>query len=74
MKTKQKPVVKYRQSTGTLAGEKYKHRYKLTLLATIRGPEADAVYQCQEKHEGFYMEYEDKKHTVKIYEEKFLMD
>lgn len=67
---KTKPIVKYRQVRGTFAGEKYKHRYKLTLLATIKGPEADALGEAAEGCK--YWTYDDKKHIVKIYEEKLL--
>ena len=57
-----KPVVKYRKK-GNL-------RYKLTLLETIKGPEAVALNEAQDK--GSYWSYDAKKHIVEIYKEELL--
>lgn len=74
MKAKQlqKPVVKYRTSSGTLAGEKYKLRYKWTLLATIEGPEAKAVADASDY--GTHWNYDDKTQILRIYKEELLED
>lgn len=70
-----KPVVKYSTSSGILAGEKVKHRYKLTLLATITGPEARALIESEETGEGHVFSYDKKKKDkVEIYHEELLTD
>jgi hypothetical protein len=70
MKTKIKPVVKFSTAMGTLAGEKYKHRYKRTLLATIKGPEAKALADSSEY--GSFWSYDDKKQILQIWKEELV--
>lgn len=71
---KAKPIVKYRQSTVKMCGEVHKLRYKLTLLATIKGPEAKAIAESQDKGECLYWSYDDSKGQCKleIYEEQMI--
>jgi hypothetical protein len=68
-----KPVVKYRQATVKMCGEVHKLRYKLTLLATITGPEARALIESEETGEGHVFSYDtEKKDKVEIYHEETL--
>ena len=61
---KTKPIVKYSKNK---AGIRYKH----TLLATIRGPEARAMIEAQEAGHGCWMySYNTEKTTVEIYREQ----
>jgi hypothetical protein len=68
-----KPKVKYKQSSGYFCGEKYTHRYKLTLLATVRGQEARALIAAQQTGEGQVFSYDPKSmDKVEIYHEQML--
>jgi hypothetical protein len=68
-----KPKVKYTQCTSTFCGEKHTIRYKLTLLATITGPEARALIESQETGEGHIFSYDtEKMDKVEIYHEERL--
>jgi hypothetical protein len=69
-KTKIKPIVNYSTAKGTFAGERYKQRYKRTLLATIKGPEAKALRDSSEY--GSYWSYETKKQVLQIFKEELL--
>jgi hypothetical protein len=58
---------------GKLCGEKHVLRYKLTLLATITGPEARALIESQETGEGHIFSHDtDKMDKVEIYHEERL--
>ena len=60
-----KPVVKYRKSNGI--------RYKYTLLATIRGPEARAFIESHETGADHMFSFDtDKMDKVEIYHEQTL--
>lgn len=65
---KSKQVVKYRQGTVRMFGKVHKQRYKMTLLATIKGPEAIALTDRKDDlHWSF-----DGKDTLRIYAEELL--
>jgi hypothetical protein len=55
-----KPIVRYRKNKNGL-------RYKQTLLATIRGPQAKAL---SDAHCGLYWSYDAEKKILRIYEEQ----
>lgn len=59
--TSDKPVVRYYKSKKTGL------RYKQTLIATIKGPEAKAL---SDAHCGLYWSYDPNNQTLRIYEEK----
>jgi hypothetical protein len=64
LKSPDKPVVKYSKGSSGI-------RYKHTLLATIRGPEARAMIEAQQKGYGCWMySYNTEKTMVKIYREQ----
>jgi hypothetical protein len=70
-KTKTKPVVKYSTAKGTFAGERYKLRYRRTLLATIKGPEAKAL---GDNRDTTYWSYDTEKQVLQIFKEELLDD
>ncbi len=71
--TKEKKVVRYRQSTFTFCGKKTTNRYKHTLLATITGAEARALLEHHRRdRELFWHPVSDSK--LEIYDDELLPD
>jgi hypothetical protein len=52
MKSKTKPVVKYRQTTSKIGGRKHKLRYNTTLVGIITGEAARLLNEASERDEG----------------------
>ena len=60
MKSKTKPVVKYRQTTSKIGGRKHKLRYKETLVGIITGEAARMLNEASERDESLTHSYNTK--------------